>query len=111
MDTDFANMFVQKQRDLINEMVVKVLMLETQAALNEKKMNDAVQLVTQLQSKVTELDARCKESTSEAERFKKDAIDRNRTIEQLSAARASLETQVKTLRGVVSTGLAQPTSD
>lgn len=110
MDTDFANMFVQKQRDFINELVIKVLMLETQAALNEKKMGEATQLISQLQGKVSELDALHKQAALEAEKFKKDAIERNRSIEQLSAAKTALETQVKTLKGVVSSGLAQTTS-
>jgi uncharacterized coiled-coil DUF342 family protein len=55
METDFINLFVQKQKDMINDLIARVVMLDTRASLSEakvQKLAEAEELVTSLRSQL-----------------------------------------------------------
>lgn len=81
MDTDFANMFVQKQRDTINELMMKVLMLETKTTLMEKALQEQGSIKEQaqaMQAQHASLIAELQSKTEEAEGLAK----KNATLEK-----------------------------
>ena len=52
METDFVNVFIQKQKDIMNDLLARVVMLEAQSSLAESKFKDANETNQQLQSEL-----------------------------------------------------------
>lgn len=52
METDFVNVFIQKQKDVMNDLLARVVMLEAKTSLAESKFHDVDQTNQQLQSEL-----------------------------------------------------------
>lgn len=52
METDFVNVFIQKQKDVMNDLLARVVMLEAKTSLAESKLHDVDQTNQQLQSEL-----------------------------------------------------------
>lgn len=48
--TEFVNLYIAKQRNLINELQAKLLMLEVQFDMSQAKVNQLVEEMTKLKS-------------------------------------------------------------
>jgi hypothetical protein len=102
MDAEFANMFVQKQKDMINELVMKVLMLEARIAVMERAAQQAEATV----QRIAELEEKNANLVVQLDGAEKDAIAKTKLVERLVAQKNELQTTVSALRQVAATKLA-----
>ncbi len=52
MEAEFVNVFVQKQKDTMNDLLSRVVMLDTRATLAESKLKDTTETNIQLQEEM-----------------------------------------------------------
>lgn len=52
MEAEFVNVFVQKQKDTMNDLLSRVVMLDTRATLAESKLKDSAETNIQLQEEM-----------------------------------------------------------
>lgn len=52
MEAEFVNVFVQKQKDTMNDLLSRVVMLDTRATLAESKLKDSTETNIQLQEEM-----------------------------------------------------------
>lgn len=71
MDTEFINAYVNRQRDTLNDLLHKSIMLETRLMLAEEKLTKqaAQPAPVEADPRVAELEAKLAEVTSEKERL------------------------------------------
>lgn len=69
MDTEFINAYVNRQRDTLNDLLHKSIMLETRLLLAEEKLTKQVEAPIPADPRVAELEAKLAEVTAEKERL------------------------------------------
>lgn len=113
METEFINLFVQKQKDMMNDLMARVVMLDTRASLAEAKAQKLVEademiasIRKQLNDTIIERDAKSAVVDLKNQKIS-DVEERLATISnQLSdvtAERDSLKQQITTLRKAAKT--------
>lgn len=99
MDTEFANLFVQKQKDMITELTMKVLFAETKLALAEK----IVQELETARAQINELNAKLKTAGDTITSMTQESVARRKEIEKLTAEKQASDQQLTTLKAVART--------
>lgn len=94
MDTEFVNAYLQKQKDLINDLMAKVVMCETRASVAESKLalvSEQQNLVEGLKSQLLEKDENIKKLQTtisdlsvQKERLKKEVNDIRASVKQIT---------------------------
>ncbi len=94
MDTEFVNAYLQKQKDLINDLMAKVVMSETRASVAESKLalvSDQQSVIDNLNSQLLEKDENIKklqttinELSIQKERLKKEVNDIRASVKQIT---------------------------
>jgi len=99
MDTEFANLFVQKQKDMITELTMKVLFAETKLALAEK----IVQELEAARAQISELNDKLKAASATIDTMTQESVNRRKEIEKLTAEKQASDQQLATLKAVART--------
>lgn len=94
MDTEFVNAYLQKQKDLINDLMAKVVMCETRASVAESKLalvSEQQNLVEGLKSQLLDKDESIKKLQTiindlsvQKERLKKEVNDIRASVKQIT---------------------------
>mgnify|MGYP006299501833 CR=1 FL=1 len=70
METEFVNLFIQKQKQMIDELMAKAVMLDTKATLAESK----VQKLAEMEAMVGDLRKQINDLTIEKENYRQQLI-------------------------------------
>lgn len=108
MEAEFVNAYVQKQKDLINEMLARVIMLDTRASIAEEKLMKSAEAEAHLSKIIKEyqdLEVKYKELEKENER-NKSIVKRHddqvstmkKTINELTIERERYKSELNTIR-------------
>jgi hypothetical protein len=94
MDTEFVNAYLQKQKDMINDLMAKVIMTETRASVAENKLalvSDQNSIIESLNKQIVEKDDNLKKLQSivndlsiQKEKLKKELNDIRSSVKQIT---------------------------
>jgi uncharacterized coiled-coil protein SlyX len=94
MDTEFVNAYLQKQKDMINDLMAKVIMTETRASVAENKLalvSDQNSIIESLNQQIVEKDDNLKKLQSivndlsiQKEKLKKELNDIRSSVKQIT---------------------------
>lgn len=91
MEADFVNVFVQKQKDVMNDLLARVVMLEARTALAESKLEDSSKTNLQLEGEM----ARMREAYESQTNKLKDALTQIKADEKVKAELTALRAEVE----------------
>lgn len=86
MEAELVNAFVEKQRDIINDLMARNIMLEARLVVSEKKAQQAVeyqQKIEELQIKTKTLDQQNNAMNQVIEKFQQKESEQKEKIDQL----------------------------
>lgn len=94
MDTEFVNAYLQKQKDMINDLMAKIIMTETRASVAENKLalvseqNSSIQILNeQLLEKeetIKKLQINVNELSAIKDKLKKELHDIRNSVKQIT---------------------------
>lgn len=87
MDADFANVFVQKQKEIMNDLLARVVMLEASKSLAESKLGDLSQTNSQLADELARMRDALTEQMNKVRELESDLAD---SIKKVLAVKAEL---------------------
>lgn len=91
MEADFVNVFVQKQKEVMNDLLARVVMLEARTALAESKLEESSKTNLQLEGEM----ARLREALDNQTNKLKDAQAQIKADEKVKAELAELRAEVE----------------
>ena len=95
MDTEFVNAYLQKQKDLINDLMAKLVMCETRASVAESKLA----LVSEQLSGIEELKNQLIEKDESNKKLQTIINDMSVQKERLKKELADIRASVKNITG------------
>ncbi len=94
MDTEFVNAYLQKQKDMINDLMTKIIMSETRASVAENKLSlisDQSAIIASLNQQISEKDEQIKKMqvivndySVQKEKLKKELNDIRSSVKQIT---------------------------
>ena len=95
MDTEFVNAYLQKQKDLINDLMAKVVMSETRASVAESKLA----LISEQHNGIEDLKAQLVEKDENNKKLQATINDLSVQKERLKKELNDIRTSVKQITG------------
>lgn len=102
MDAEFINAYVQKQKDVINDLMTKIVMSETRVSVAENKLNlvpELNQQITSLQETNTQLMVTLAEKDETIKRHQQTINDLTIQKEKLKKELGEIRSTVKQISG------------
>lgn len=94
MDTEFVNAYLQKQKDMINDLMAKIIMTETRASIAENKLalvseqsaaiDNLNQQLIEKDETVRKLQTTINDLSIQKEKLKKELSDIRNSVKQIS---------------------------
>ena len=91
MEADFVNVFVQKQKEVMNDLLARVVMLEARTSLAESKLEDSSKTNLQLEGEMVRL----REAYDNQTNRLKDAQTQIKADEKVKTELANLRAEVE----------------
>lgn len=105
MEAEFVNVYVQKQKDMINDLIARVLMLDARATLLEKQIkqqNDDAERLKICEQDLATLRTRFEtEVNSVRTDFDKKAVDLRKQINNLTIDREQLQNKINEMKAAL----------
>lgn len=95
MDTEFVNAYLQKQKDLINDLMAKLVMCETRASVAESKLA----LVSEQQAGIEEIKKQLIEKEENNKKLQATINDLSVQKEKLKKELSDIRANVKQITG------------
>lgn len=102
MDAEFINAYVQKQKDVINDLMTKIVMSETRVSVAENKLTlvpELNQQITSLQETNTQLMVTLAEKNEDIKRHQQTINDLTIQKEKLKKELGEIRSTVKQISG------------
>lgn len=105
MEAEFVNVYVQKQKDMINDLIARVLMLDARATLLEKQIkqqNDDAERLKVCEQDLATIRTRFEtEVNSVRTDFDKKAVDLRKQINSLTIDREQLQNKINEMKAAL----------
>ncbi len=105
MEAEFVNMYIQKQKDMINDVTARMLMLDARASLLEKQNKQQAEEINSLKAyeqELTVLKQRFETEVSSVRAdFDKKSAELRKQVNDLTIAREQLQTKINEMKAAL----------